>query len=289
MLLSLPFINSFKNKNLELSIKLKEIIGNKGVIVLSKIKTGEIIGCSDINQAKQKHTIGSLAKLIDSTALLEEGLITTEDTYYCKGHDNFNGQKIYCWNYNGHGLMNIQSALSESCNLFFLNASKRISPVDLLKYYDIYKLNESNQNKNKNNTTSFKKLAHTSKKNITLGLDKNLKLSSIQLIGLVNTIANKGNNLPISERTMTIVQNGMIASGQTGTANLLYKTGLNVAAKTGTAPSKSDKTHGWCIGFCPIKKPEISFCVFIKEGTGFSNAVPVAGKTLKLCKTLNYL
>lgn len=293
----LPFINSFKHTNFDLNNKLKHIINHNGVIALAKIGTGELIGCSNLNLALQPHTIGSLAKVITAISLLENNLITSNDKYYCKGYEIIDGKKIYCWNQNGHGNLNIESAISESCNLFFNNYSSRISNQDILKYYEILKLN-TKELVEKDTLTNNRPLPKAaSKYEIALGLHPYLCFNTIQLLSLSCTIArngiykpitlnnssSKGINLSLKESTISIIQNGMIRSATDGTGKLLNKNNISAAIKTGTAPNKDNTYHGWCMGYTPINKPSIAFCIFINNGTGYSNALPIANEVLKTC------
>lgn len=299
----LPFLNSFKFINSNLNDELSKIISKKGTCIIADISTGQIIGCSNFNKAFHAYTIGSLGKLITSTALLEEKVINKDHSYYCKGSEIINGKKKYCWNPNGHGKLSLESALTESCNLYFLNYSKKIASEDILKYYKIYNLNKCEPAKELSIETNFNIPSTGLNTDIALGLNKKLLLSPAQMLSLTCTIARNGiykplwvkkpstqaKKLNISESTIRVVQNGMSGCGTTGTAKLLTTKGFSVAAKTGTAPYIDKKTHGWCIGYTPIKKPKIAFCTFIDEGTGFSDAVPITSEILKLCQKHLYI
>ena len=53
--------------------------------------------------------------------------------------------------------------------------------------------------------------------------------------------------------------------------------GHPVAGKTGTARKiNGNGTHAWFIGFSPVENPEIAVAVFIKDGRGARQALPVA-------------
>lgn len=300
LLATLPLINSFKLTNLSLNDKLKHIINHKGVITLADINTGHLIGCSNLKLALKPHTIGSLAKIITTTALLENNLITTKDKYYCRGYDIIDGKKVNCWDPNGHGNLNIESAISESCNLFFNHYSNRISSQDILKYYDSLKLTNI-ELAEQSTLPDIQHLPNAgSKYEIALGLHPNLNFNSLQLLSLACTIARKGIynpltlnetsskeiKLPLKESTLSIIQNGMIRSAKEGTGKLLHQNDLSAAIKTGTAPNKDLTHHGWCIGYTPIDKPSVAFSVFIDHGTGYSNALPVVNEVIKSCLNL---
>lgn len=258
--------------------ELSAITSKKSVILISNVQTGKLIGVSNPNLSHQKYTIGSLAKIITATALLEENIITTEQTYNCKGYEIINGKKIYCWNPNGHGKNNIETALAQSCNLFFLNYSKKLKSEDILKYYKLYKIDDSEINLPKSGLNT----------NLALGVDQKLLVSPMGMLSMASTLAG-AKKLDISPSTLSRIKNGMILGAKEGTSKLFYKKGYSVAAKTGTAPYGKSGKHGWVIGYYPANNPKIAFCVFIMDGTGFSDAVPVAVRALDLCKKYNYI
>ena len=65
---------------------------------------------------------GSTFKLVTGLALLESG-INPYDTVLCTGSQTIKDRVLHCWNRNGHGLVNLQSAISKSCNIYFYTKS----------------------------------------------------------------------------------------------------------------------------------------------------------------------
>lgn len=79
----------------------------------------------------------SLLKLISTTAGLEEGVITSEKTWFCNGQIEFGGRPYLCHRhkYGGHGKVNgMEEALAYSCNIPFYEIGKRIT-IDKLAHY----------------------------------------------------------------------------------------------------------------------------------------------------------
>ncbi|MGB2200858.1 MAG: penicillin-binding protein 2 [Pseudooceanicola atlanticus] len=62
---------------------------------------------------------GSTFKMIVALAGLAEGIIGPEDTYYCPGHLEVSGRRFHCWKRAGHGHMNVEASLRESCDVFY--------------------------------------------------------------------------------------------------------------------------------------------------------------------------
>lgn len=303
LLTSLPLINGFQLGTASFSNNLKNIIGQKGVVLIANISTGQIIDCTNLNKASEAYTIGSLAKLVTATALLEEKLLSSEDTYFCKGYEIVEGKRFNCWQPSGHGLLKAETAIGQSCNLFFLKASLKIAPEDLIKYYKKYHIDAIELPFEAHNNISHNLPTTGKASDIALGLDQNLLISPLQMLSFACTLARNGVYKPLwiknpsttehkillTPSTISIVRNGMIHCSTEGTAKLLYQKGFNTAAKTGTAPFSQKNSHGWCIGFTPISKPDLAFCIFVENGTGFSDAVPITAKILQLCKDFNYL
>ena len=62
---------------------------------------------------------GSTFKMITALAALEEGLVSPEDTVWCPGHLEVSDRKFHCWKRAGHGHVNLNAALRESCDVYF--------------------------------------------------------------------------------------------------------------------------------------------------------------------------
>ena len=62
---------------------------------------------------------GSTVKMSLALAALEAGRVTPEETVSCPGFVKIAGRKFHCWKKGGHGRVNLQGALRESCDVFF--------------------------------------------------------------------------------------------------------------------------------------------------------------------------
>jgi len=69
---------------------------------------------------------GSTFKMIVALAALESGLIGPNHTAYCPGHMTLGNHRFHCWRRGGHGHMNMVEALTQSCDVFFYDVSRRI-------------------------------------------------------------------------------------------------------------------------------------------------------------------
>ena len=69
---------------------------------------------------------GSTFKMIVAIAALYYGAINTETKHFCNGKVALGERLYHCWKTNGHGSMNVEQAIKESCDVFFYEISKKI-------------------------------------------------------------------------------------------------------------------------------------------------------------------
>ena len=62
---------------------------------------------------------GSTFKMIVAIAGLYHGIINTNTTHNCIGKIALGERLYHCWKNNGHGSMNVENAIKESCDVFF--------------------------------------------------------------------------------------------------------------------------------------------------------------------------
>ncbi|WP_324753383.1 penicillin-binding protein 2 [Roseovarius sp. Pro17] len=68
---------------------------------------------------------GSTFKMVTALAALEGGQANTEDTVYCPGHLEVAGRRFHCWKRAGHGNVDLNRALRESCDVYFYEMALR--------------------------------------------------------------------------------------------------------------------------------------------------------------------
>lgn len=69
---------------------------------------------------------GSTFKMITAMAALEDGLITPDETVYCPGHMELSGRRFHCWRREGHGNVDLQNSLKQSCDVYFYDIAQRV-------------------------------------------------------------------------------------------------------------------------------------------------------------------
>jgi penicillin-binding protein 2 len=77
---------------------------------------------------------GSMFKVVMAIAALEEGVITPETTFYCPGYLDIYGTSFRCHKAGGHGAVKLQTALAQSCNVFFYQVGVRLEIERIARY-----------------------------------------------------------------------------------------------------------------------------------------------------------
>jgi penicillin-binding protein 2 len=69
---------------------------------------------------------GSTFKLVTALAALEAGMITLDTKVRCPGYIEFGGTKFHCWKRGGHGSVDLERSLQESCDVFYYEIAQKV-------------------------------------------------------------------------------------------------------------------------------------------------------------------
>ena len=69
---------------------------------------------------------GSTFKMITALAALEAGVITPETIVRCPGYYEAGGRRFHCWSRGGHGAVNLNRSLAESCDVYYYDIAQRV-------------------------------------------------------------------------------------------------------------------------------------------------------------------
>ncbi|MDO4743285.1 MAG: penicillin-binding transpeptidase domain-containing protein [bacterium] len=139
--------NKTSNSSVVLTIdsKIQEIaekaldVVDKGAVVVTEARTGKIRALASapvfnplnpqenvddkdspfINRALNAYSVGSVFKVCVAAAAIDHGLDSF--VYECTGNVAIDGINFNCHKKDGHGRMNMQTALAHSCNCYFYN------------------------------------------------------------------------------------------------------------------------------------------------------------------------
>lgn len=69
---------------------------------------------------------GSTIKMVTALSALEAGTMTPETRVNCPGYIEYGDRRFNCWKRNGHGIVNLNRALTESCDVFFYEIAQKV-------------------------------------------------------------------------------------------------------------------------------------------------------------------
>lgn len=69
---------------------------------------------------------GSTFKMVTALAALEDGVVTPDERIRCVGHTDVFDVRFHCWKRSGHGNMNLNDSLAQSCDVYYYDISQRV-------------------------------------------------------------------------------------------------------------------------------------------------------------------
>ena len=241
---------------------------------------------------------GSTFKMITAIALLEGLMIEDNEVIDCSGIYQYGDRLFKCWKISGHGKVNLDQAVAQSCNIFFYQTVQRISMnrfINLCRNFgfggksgidlptELIGLLPTRDYMNKRYTSRGWSRGHLL--NMALG-QGDLLVTPIQLAVYINKIATKGktfiphfnlNKTPepvkqinLKDQTWVSIQNYLF-----NTVNSLKGSGkaanpqisdLKVYGKTGTAQNPHGDDHAWFVGYASNEKKQVSIVLLVENG-----------------------
>jgi penicillin-binding protein 2 len=69
---------------------------------------------------------GSTFKMVTALAALEAGVATPDTRVRCPGFIEFGGRRFHCWKRAGHGTVDLERSLTESCDVFYYDIAQKV-------------------------------------------------------------------------------------------------------------------------------------------------------------------
>jgi penicillin-binding protein 2 len=69
---------------------------------------------------------GSTFKMVTALAALEAGVTTPDTKVRCPGYIEFGGRRFHCWKRAGHGSVDLERSLTESCDVYFYDTAQKV-------------------------------------------------------------------------------------------------------------------------------------------------------------------
>ncbi len=260
-----------------------------------------------LNRALQsQYPPGSTFKIVTALAGLEEGVINPGTKVDCKGEIRYGNWHFGCWQKHGHGVVSLNRAIVESCDVFFYEVGRRLGIDKIYAYATSFGLGKKTGielGKERQGLIPNTKWKLENKKlpwflgetfNAAIGQGY-VAVTPLQLAVMTNTIANGGTlykpslikNAPpviagkvkISPANLETVKNGLfgVVNGPGGTGWSAKSDLIPIGGKTGTAQvvkmksgfqyvSEKFRDHAWFVAFAPIERPEIALAVLVEHG-----------------------
>jgi penicillin-binding protein 2 len=218
---------------------------------------------------------GSTYKPFVALGALKEGVVTPTSTFSCPGYLQFGDRKYRCWRDAGHGAMDVERALIQSCDVFFYQTGLKLGVDRIAQYSNMFGLGErtgiglQGEHPGLIPTSWWKKQATgipwQRGETISISIGQGFDLATpLQMAIGYAAIANngklwqpyvvkriEGNNsdeideikpklkrkIPIDQRYFDIVKRGLmsVVEDPRGTAHAIKDPSIQMAGKTGTA------------------------------------------------------
>ena len=326
--------------NINIQKALENVMINKrGVIIVGLPKTGEILGAVSmpdyepdlftgritekdwyeilnhpdkplVNRFNQGlYPPGSIVKMITEVALLDN--INFDPLYEikCEGAYQFGDRIFGCWNTNGHGNMDLSSAISSSCDIYFYKTIKYYDFDILSNFYKMFGFGRltgvdiQGESRGVVPTIDYMNKRYGrfgwskgSLLNYCIGQGE-LLVTPMQVFNYTNLLATKGNTykphfvkgntlvpcdtIKISNEIWEkiILDMAKVISDEKGTGKAADPLKLNakVYGKTGTAENPHGEDHAWFIGWMDYFEKKYSIIVLLENaGSGGTVAAPIA-------------
>jgi penicillin-binding protein 2 len=241
-------------------------------------------------------------KLAISAMALRRGLIGLDShmPVPCRGGLRMGNRVFRCWKKEGHGSLDLISAVAASCDVYFYQVGLRlgldaiIEDGVLMGFKDKTGLDLGNEIGPiyPSSTAYFDRLygprrwsPAATTLNFAIGQGENTQ-TLINMVHFYAALAGSGEEIApyvVSPRPGTKarplgltaaqidgLRHALIAVVERGTAAASRRLDLQVAGKTGTAQNPHGKDHGWFIGFAPADKPTLvvgGIMEFAEHGT----------------------
>lgn len=69
---------------------------------------------------------GSTFKMVTALAAMDAGVVAPDETVWCPGHMKVGGRRFHCWKRAGHGHMDLEESLRESCDVYFYDLALKV-------------------------------------------------------------------------------------------------------------------------------------------------------------------
>ena len=255
---------------------------------------------------------GSTFKIITMSAGLEEGVVSLDDQFYCRGYTVVEDRRIHCSNRNGHGAENFLEGAENSCNPVFIDVGLRLGVDRFYQYFQQFGLlnltgidlpGEAGTIMHQKEDIGQVELA-------TVSFGQSFQITPIQLATTVSSLINGGHRVTphlakaiqsadgeyikeleyetqdgiISQETSATVRYILEHVVSEGSGKNAYVEGYTVGGKTATSqtlPRSANRYISSFLGFAPAEDPQILGLCIIYDPKGVYYGGTVAAPVIQ--------
>lgn len=263
------------------------------------------------NRAFGSYSVGSTFKIVTAAAALESG-ISPSRSYRCVGSIDVSGQVFHCHNHAGHGTLDMEHAMAESCNPYFISLGLSLDKAKLCQTAKDFSFSKSSlmapdfSSQSGTLPTPEELTSPASVANFSFG-QGTLMATPIQIARMTCCVVNGGKTPSarlvkgLSEDGKTLAEENPIAApvnavseetaaqikrflitgvmsreGQNAKPTKTTAGGKTATAQTGNFKDGEEVLQGWFTGFFPAEEPQYVVTVLCEEAeSGNSSASPV--------------
>ena len=255
---------------------------------------------------------GSAFKIITSSACLEAGTVSINDTFFCPGYHIVEDRKIRCHKTGGHGSETFVQAVQNSCNPVFMQIGLELGVDRFYEYFQKFGLMKKTgvDLPGEAGTITHKKEDVGPVELATMTFGQSFQITPIQLATTVSSIINGGTRITphfgvqvlgeegntvkefeyeeekniVSEETsdtMKMILESVVSEG--GGKNA-YIEGYQIGGKTATSQTLPRSAHKYIasfVGFAPADNPQVLALIVIHNPQGVYYGGTIAAPVIK--------
>ena len=239
---------------------------------------------------------GSPSKIFTVAAGLEEGVLKGNESFECTGFKHVADRDIFCVKRTGHGWLNVQESLMQSCNVCLMDMASMIGPERFAKYQAIFGFGEKTGIDLPGEADTTNLISHADNMGptelATSSFGQGFTCTMVQMAAAYCSVINGGSYYEphvvkqilneqgsvverkepvlvretVSQSTANFLKDTMFRTVEDGTGKAAAVEGYDVGGKTGTAerlPRKSGKYLVSFAGFAPVEDPQVFVYVII--------------------------
>ena len=259
---------------------------------------------------------GSVFKLVTAAAALEEGILTPETRILDTGrYTYYSSPQPQCWLFRQqgrtHGLETVSQAITDSCNVFFYDAGRRVGIRALARWSGMLGLGTVSGLELPGEQAGMAAGPDSSRRlgtqwyegsvlSAAIGQENN-RFTPLQLARMTAILAGDGqcpsvhllmgpgspqkepSRVPLSPQTLSAIREGMRGVAETGSLSAAFQDlPAGAGAKTGSAQvAGKERSNAVLVAFAPYDAPRIALALVAEQGGSGAELGDAAAQILR--------